>query len=190
MGYFANVYLVEVEKIKNSTQVKTTVYGGEVGGKAYFSWGQGKQPPGQLHSLADGTLFSDKKLIQLSGYPAIEKHKPSESFLLDVSFTPRNNDDPVVFHLVFKKHYVPKRDGEFFEQPCTPSISKNRDKLVITYGVQGPAAIRFPVMPIPAGSSLESYDIEKLVRPDEPLKSKRTVGINLYFFKFEWQFGG
>lgn len=192
MGYFGNLYLVEVYKEDALTKVKTTIYGGNLDGQtAYFSWGEGNRPKNQLYGFAGNTIFTDTQLIQLNGYPAIEEYDSSKEFLLDASFSPKDPvNDPVVFHLVFDKYYVPKRDGKIFEQPSKPSISKKGDKLVITYPVIGKAEIRFPVTPIPNNQSLNDYDLETLVRPDAIKGSKRTIGINLYFFKFEWQFEG
>lgn len=192
MGYFGNLYLVEIYREGAKTKVKTTIYSGHLNGQtSYFSWGEGDRPPSQLHGFAGNTIFTNTQLIKLDGYPVIEEYDSSQEFFLDASFSPKDpSKDPIVFHIVFDKYYVPKRDGEIFEQPSKPSISKKDEKLVITYPVIGKAEIRFPVIPIPNNKSLSNFDLETLVRPDPVKGSKKTVGINLYFFKFEWQFEG
>lgn len=189
MGHFANLYLIEIQKDRDITKVETSIYGGEVGESAYFSWGAGERPENQLQSFANGTLFCNKKLGLLSGYPLIERYPYGGPFVLDASFVPQNEESSVLLHIIFNKHFVPARDKKPFEQPCSPSVYKQDEKLILTYPIRGSFSLKFNVNSIKADENLASYDIEKLVDPALPTKQKRVVGINLYFFKFEWHIG-
>jgi hypothetical protein len=90
MGYFANLYLIEIFTRQNSAIVETTIYGGHIEPRAYFSWGPGERTEG-LQSYAHETLFSDTQLGKLPGYPMQEQYPADEPFLLDASFNERSD---------------------------------------------------------------------------------------------------
>lgn len=182
MGYFANLYLIEVSKNGNLTEVKTTIYGGNIGGRAYFSWGEGDRPPNQLHGFAGNTIFTDTQLIQFNGYPLEEKYESSKPFLLDASFMPQDPNDPVVFHLILN-NYIPMRNSTPFQQPSEPSIYKRENQLIITYPVVGKADLRFWVTQVKEGTSLDDFDITKLVQPEKARSGKFSFKFNLGIFE-------
>lgn len=185
MGYFANLYLVEVQRDGDSTVVETNIYRGGVDRTAYFTWGAGDRPGG-FRSYAHDTLFSDAKLKLLPAYPRIEKYDSSEPFLLDASFEPKQRDDAVLFHIVLYQSYVPMRNREPFIQPGRASVFIDERIISLTYPVRGSGQLQFWVTPIRAGESLTDYDLTKITVPS--VKNQRTakVGFSIGLISGEW----
>lgn len=182
MGFFANLYLIEIFTLQDSAIVETTIYGGHIEPKAYFSWGPAERPGG-LQSYAHETLFSDTKLERLPGYPMREQYPAKEPFLLDASFNPRELNDPVVFHLVLHERYVPMRNNTPFIQPTDPSVYKASEKIIITYPVIGSSNIRFWVTAMREGESLDDYDMSRIMIPEKVGPDKTIFGFNGGIFK-------
>jgi hypothetical protein len=120
MGYFANLYIVETLADKDSVTIETSIYGGEIEPKAYFSWGPGHRSE-NLYSYAHETIFSDSKLNLLPGYPMREQVGDPDRFLLEAQFTPLNKDYPVLYHFILPEDFVPLRNATII-QPTNPSV--------------------------------------------------------------------
>jgi len=189
MGYFANLYLVEVSTAGDLANVSTMIYGRGIGARAYFSWGPGDRPEG-LHPYGHGTLFCDIQLTLLKGYPLIERYPASEPFLLDASFTPRENSDPVVFHIILNESYVPMRNRNPFIQPSQPCAYRQQERIIITYPVVGSAGIRFWISRIKDNESLDDYDLTKIVQPEVRDPGKFKFKFNLGVFGVEREMTG
>ncbi len=178
MGYFANLYLVEVRQIRDRTIVETNVYSGDIGGTAYFTWGVEKRPEGYT-SYAHDTLFSDSRLNLIGAYPQFDSYESSEPFLLDGSFEPREGTDAVVFHIVLHKSYVPMRDREPFIQPSIASVYLSKDILTVTYPVRGSGQLKFWITPIRPGDSLIDYDLTKITTPDAKVRHSAKLNFGI-----------
>lgn len=183
MGYFANLYVAELTAKPDDVETRTLIYGREIGGRAYFSVGEGERPPG-LHSYANGTVFSDVELRLLPGYPLIQREgDDSETCLFEANFTPRQGDDPVMFHFLLPERFIPRRDKKPLDQPTIPFVSRVGDRLSATYPVIGPGTFRFWVEQLRTARSLDEYDLQKLFHPDEVRSVKWGFEFNLGFFK-------
>lgn len=136
MGYFTNLYIVDIAEVEgDKITVRTEVYGGPHD-RAYFCWGTGERPA-NMHSYAYGTVVCDKELALLTGYPAIETHSGAESLLIEASFNPMGTDDAVLFHFVLPERFIPRRDLEPLEQPTRPFVYLANGRIVVTYPTQG-----------------------------------------------------
>jgi hypothetical protein len=185
MGYFANLYLVEVEATEEQIKTRTSVYGSEIGPRAYFSFGEGQRPPG-LYSYAAGAIVSDVELKLLPPYPVVEVESENpDTCLFEAGFTPRDQQDPVMFHFVLPERFIPRRDREPFEQPRAPFVSRAGDRLRATYAVVGAADFRFHIERLEEGGTLDSYDIVKLFHPEGAKSTKVGVEFNFGILKFK-----
>jgi hypothetical protein len=192
MGYFANLYLVDAS-IKGATiEVEESVFGGEVGNGVYFSWAKGERPDG-MFPYAHGTMFSDKPLELLRGYPVKEVIKseegngPPQEFLLEAQFTPFDRTAPVVFHVLLPQHYVPLKTRTPFTQPCEPSVLLWDDRIVATFPAEGPATLRFWVGLRQTADPLNTYDLPNMFHPEPRRHIKTEFEVSIPFFK--WKFG-
>ncbi len=176
MGYFANLYVVEALATDEEVEVRTTIYRSEVGEKAYFCHGSGERPGG-LQSYAGGTIFCDRELDLLPGYPLVERRSNDDGCLLESDFTPAKSDDAVLFHFVLPPRFVPRRDREPLDQPDRPIVDVHDDRVIVTYGVTGPAVIRFAISPLSPDDELHDYQLHKLLHPEE--KDGRRFGFKL-----------
>jgi hypothetical protein len=185
MGYFANLYVVEVSTSASYIKVETSIFGAGLGQKAYFTWGPGSRSE-NLYSYGNGTIFSDTDLELLPGYPLLERYERSNPFLLETAFTPRNQNDPVIIHIMLPEHFVPKRDLTPFIQPCDPFIYTEGDRMIITYPAKGKAEVRFWISEIQDEESLREYDMTKIMRPEAKRSTKVELEINLGIFKIKF----
>jgi hypothetical protein len=183
MGYFANLYVIDASADEDGVTLSTNVFGSEIAPRAYFSWGVGQRPPG-MNEYADGTIFADSPLRLLPGYPLIEACRADpDHCLLEASFAPPANDDPVLFHVMLPLRFVPARVREPFTQPATPFLMRLGDRLIATYPAIGPAELRFWISRLPATDSLDSYDLANLFHPEARQAVKAEFEFNLGFFK-------
>lgn len=187
MGYFGYVYLVDAIASPPGVQVSTSVLGADMDSPAYFSWGTGARPPG-LHEYARGTLFSDKTLRLLPGYPVVEQSGQGGSdsdgrCLIEASFSPRHGDDPVLFHFLLPERFVPRRTAQPLEQPCRPFVSTLGERIVATYPVIGPAVVRFWIARLETRELMQDYDLTKILHPDEQRTTRAEFEFNLGIFK-------
>jgi hypothetical protein len=185
MGYFANLYVLEANANGADIATRTTIYGNEIGAAAYFCWGPGERP-NQLHSYANGTMLCDTELKSLPGYPLEERSENSTEFLIEANFQPRRADDPVLFHLILPKRFIPRRDMKPLEQPNKPFLYTTDDRIVATYPSVGTTAIRFWITRIGEQESLADYDLHKLLHPDEERPTKIGFEFNLGIFKLKY----
>jgi hypothetical protein len=185
MGFFANLYIAEIEAIDGRVQTRTSVYGSEIGPRAYFSFGEGQRPPG-LYSYANGAIVSDVELKLLPPYPLIEVESEDPDIrLFEAGFTPRDQQDPVMFHFVLPERFIPRRDREPFEQPRAPFVSRVGDRLCATYAVVGAANFRFHIERLEEGRTLDSYDPVKLFHPEGAKSTKVGIEFNFGILKFK-----
>ena len=187
MGYFAHLYTVELNADDEIVSSQTHVYGNEIAPVAYFGWGPGERPAG-LHSYAGGTVHSDADLKLLPGYPLRNTigDDPNNA-LVEANFRPRQSDDPVLFHFVLPKRFVPRRSLEPLEQPSRPFVYAEDDRVIATYAAAGPSVVRFWISRLQAQESLRNYDIEKLLHPEED--RRLNVGIEFNFGVFKLKLG-
>jgi hypothetical protein len=188
MGYFANLYTVEATANEDYVEVETAVYGGGAGERMYFSWGAG-QRAGNLYPYAHGTLFSSEPLNLLPGYPLIEHYPDVDNFLLEASFTPRHQDDPVLLHILLPEKYVPRRDRSPLSQPCDPFVHIHQGRMVITYPAVGTVTTRFWVNRMQEDESLSDYDETKILKPIKEDSLRTEFEINLGVFKVKFSQG-
>jgi hypothetical protein len=178
MGWFTNLYLVEVQQVDDRTIVETNVYDGNSGDIPYFTWGVDRRPKNYT-AYAHNTLFSNVQLDLIDVYPQHDVYESTKPFLLDASFQPRRPDHAVLFHIVLYQSYVPMRNSEPFIQPCPASVYLNKNILTITYPVQGSAQLKFWITPLRPGDSLVDYDLTKITTPDAKVKrsAKLSFGV-------------
>jgi hypothetical protein len=182
MGFFANLYVVEGTANKKAVKLRTTVYGSDIGPRAYFCYGPGKRPEG-LYPYAGGTVLCDTELKMLTGYPLVETHEGLDKCLVEANFTPRNPDDPVLFHFILPSRFIPRRDMKPLDQPGRPILFSVGDRVIATYPVIGPATIRFWTTRLRKTESIADYELEKLLHPEEERGAKVGFEFNLGFFK-------
>jgi hypothetical protein len=185
MGYFANLYVVEAEATGTTVQLRTLIYGKDIGPNAYFCWGPGERPSG-LHPYAGGTVLCDAQLRLLPAYPLIETCEDLDRCLLEATFRPRHDDDPVLFHFVLPKGFIPRRDMKPLDQPIRPFIDSVDERIIVTYPVIGPATIRFWVTRLEKHESIGDYEPHKLLHPDEERPPKIGFEFNLGVFKLKY----
>jgi hypothetical protein len=164
MGYFANLYLIEASTDQDSIRLETAVYGDEVGERATFSWIPGLRE-GPLFSFASDTIFCDKPLKLLPTYPVTTISDDPDRLTLDASFSPRHNDDPVVFHFRLPEDYVARADLHPLIQPVDPCVIVHEKFMTVTYPVSGAAKVSFEARPLQPGQSLADYDEQRILRP-------------------------
>jgi hypothetical protein len=185
MGYFANLYVVQAETTNKGITIRTMIYCSENVTRAYFCWGPGERPSG-LFSFAEKTVFCDTELRLLPGYPLDEGFDHPDQCLVEANFSPQKADDPVLFHIVLPKRFIPRRDMKPLEQPDRPFVYTMDERVIATYPVIGPAAIRFWITRIGATESIADYELHKLLHPDEERPSKIGFEFNLGIFKLKY----
>lgn len=185
MGYFANLYIVEVSASETTAQMRTTIYGNDIGPVAYFCWGPGDRPEG-LHSYAGGTVFCDSELKLLPGYPLDETFDDANQGLISANFTPRHRDDPVLFHFVLPERFIPRRDMKPLEQPVRPFVYTADQRIVATYPVIGAGRIQFWVTRLKQTETISDYEVHKFLHPEEehPLKMGFEFNVGVFKLKF------
>jgi hypothetical protein len=188
MGFFGHLYVAEMTAGTDAAEVVTTIYSGDIGGRAYFSWLQGDRPQ-QLIPYAGGTIFANRELNVLPGYPVKQRIAYAggpgvrNQFHFEASFHPQDVQEPVLFHLLFPPRFVPLRQQEPFRQPYEPSVDLRNNRLVATYAVTGPGSISYLVANRSEQDELSSYEVSTLFTPvaKEPLKMEYEFSLG--FFK-------
>jgi hypothetical protein len=183
MGYFANLYIVEIEATDAAIRTKTTIYSSEIGPFAYFCWGPGDRPAG-LHSYAGGTIQCDAELKLLPGYPLVETlGSDPDRALIEANFRPKHGDDPVLFHFLLPERFIPRRDMKPLDQPLRPFVYTAGERIIATYPVEGQTTIRFWITRLRNNESLADYAHEKLLHPDEKRSVKVSAEVNFGVLK-------
>ena len=187
MGYFANLYVVEVSASANRIEMSTCVFGAAIG-RAYFCWGGGTQPR-DLHAYARNTIFCDTPLQLLPGYPRVQDCEDPRGehgrCLIEASFQPRHGDDPVLFHFLLPTRFLPRRDLQPLVQPQPPFISLHENRLAATYPVVGRAEFRFKASRLNSNESFNDYDMAKILHPEGKTVVKAEVEFNFGVFKIK-----
>ncbi len=186
MGYFANLYIVEVDVADGVIKARTTIYGNWVNKDSYVCWGPGERPSG-LHSYANGTVCSDVELKLLPGYPMIETvgTSPDEA-LIQANFRPKGEKDAVLFHFVLPERFIPRGDLQPLDQPTEPFVYPAGERIVVTYPVEGRATVRFRISRIENHESLADFQYEKLLHSEAGRSLKVGVELNLGLFKLKF----
>jgi hypothetical protein len=189
VGFFAHLYLVEASADDAGVEVVTSAFGMDVWPRTFFSWAPGQRTT-RMYEYADGTLCADERLPLLPGFPVRWRCDPSagadeNSGLIVASFTPRRTDDPVLFHFLLPRGFVPRRDLQPLVQPCVPYVRISADRVVATYPVIGRGDIQFWVTRLSGGEALSDYDIKKILHPDEKRAVRVEFEINLGLFKIK-----
>ncbi len=187
MGYFANLYTVQVEENKKGIQTELRVYGkGLQDGAAYVCWGDGvRQPNNKLHEYADGTVVCDAELKLLTGYPYLEQSEDPHQCILEATFNPMHKDDAVLMHFMLPKRFIPRKDLKPLVQPVSPYIFSHKERLCIVYPCKGPTTVQFAISKIKEHESLKDFQTERLLHPDEVRAAKVELEINFIIFKFK-----
>jgi hypothetical protein len=185
MGYFANLYVIDITATSELIEYETSIYGADIEPRAYFTWGRGERPAG-LFSYAHDTIFSDQELKLMPGYPLRERQAGEpERLRVEASFNPRAHDDPVLFHILLPERFVPRRDLDTLVQPGKPYIDVQQDRVIVTYPVVGPGEVRFSASQLEPGDSLNNFDLVKVLEPEERNPLKAEVEFNLGVFKLK-----
>lgn len=189
MGFFAHLYLVEATADDAGVEVVTSAFGRDLWPRTFFSWAPGQHAT-RLYEYAEGTLCADERLPLLPGFPVRWRCDPSaggdeNSGLIEASFTPQKTDDPVLFHFLLPRGFVPRRGLQPLVQPCVPYVRIFVDRVVATYPVIGPAHIQFWITRLSKGEALSDYDVKKFLHPDEHRGLRAEFEVNLGVFKIK-----
>lgn len=193
MGFFSNLYLMEVQAVNDDTvSIRTEVYAAESGDVPYFSSIEGKRD-GLLNSYAHDTIFCSLPLKLLPHYPVNERqelgsrtgHIPP-SALIRAGFNPDMVDSATVCHVLLPDTFLPRRDLEPLVQPSVPYVKRKADWLILTWPMQGAFRIEFCITPLEEGDSLDNYDISKVLRKKDEPRVNVGAEINLGVLKFRF----
>jgi hypothetical protein len=190
MGFFAHLYVVEMTAGADTAEAVTTIYSGDIGQKAYFSWLRGDRAD-QLIPYAGSTIFADRELTILPGYPVRQTIAYAggpgvrDQFYFDASFHPPNQQEPVLFHLLFPPHFVPMRQREPFRQPSEPAVDLQNNRLIATYAVTGPTTLSYWVGNRNERDELSTYDVSTLFAPVAKEPWKMEFELNLWILKWK-----
>jgi hypothetical protein len=187
VGYFAYAYVVEgvEEPALSGIALTRSVYRAHLGSRALFSWDVGRRPPG-MYAYADNSLFSSEKLEPLPGYP-LEQNitlTDGEMFLLEEGFAPQFAEEPVLYHLLLPRRFVPRPDRKPLEQPAMASVATRDDRLIVSYATQGKADIRFWLSRLEASASITDYDLTRILKGPVSTAVDAKVEFNLGVVKF------
>jgi hypothetical protein len=187
MGYFAYAYIVDVVETDVDVLLTRSIYGvghGIPGDRALFSWDRGERPEG-MHAYANGALFCSNQLSLLPGYPFTRRMRHDEQYLMDEGFAPQADHESVLYHLTLPAHFVPCPDRPLMN-PSQPNVSLRGDRLSVTYGTQGDAAIKFWIRRLQPSESLTDFDLDRVLEIPASRSSKVEVEVNLGIFKFKF----
>lgn len=190
MGYFVHLYVVDLSCDGDSVKQETRVYGGEAGKSVYFSWGRGERPSG-LHEYAGSTVVSSIELPLLPTYPHAELlGRDCDSTLVEASFKPAHREHSVLYQFILPSRFIPKRASLPLEQPSRPFVEVVDGRIAITYETTGPSTIRFRIGRLREDDSLQNYEHEKLLHPDEVKSTSVSLEVNLGVFTLKIGRGG
>jgi hypothetical protein len=188
MGYFTYAYIVDGQLAKSGVDFTISAY--RAGDTAYFSWGAGDRP-GNMTAFASGTLFCDREMRLLPGYPRVERRKKSDFkesrfLLLEESFFPRNEHEPVLFHVVLPPGYIIRRDREPFTLTKSANVAVIGDRLVVTLPSKGNVDLRFWMAPLAEGETFDDFELNKFlsVPQKDPLKVGFEINLGVFKVKF------
>lgn len=191
MGFYGCAYVVEGEADAEGVTLTTTVFGpaGDLD-RALFFWSEGARPPG-LHSYANGSLHSSVPLWPIAGYPSTERRgaAPGESaslILIEENFRAQSSNEPVLFHFLLPRRFVPRRDLAPLITPSRPSVLLRDDRLSVTFVTTGEASVAFWAEAMSPGSDFASYDFNSLFDKPAVKSGKATIEINLGIVKFSF----
>jgi len=187
MGYFSYAYVVEGFADDDGVNQSTSIYAEHLDHPVFFSWGEGDRAPG-LHSYANGTLFSDTKLTQAPGYPRTQRlgDRAGESpdlVLIEENFTPRDANEPVLFHFVLPPHFVPRPDLSPLVTPSIPSVIRRGDALTATFVAKGGGDVRFWLSRLTNQTSFDDYDLYRIFNAPATKNANVTFELNLGIVK-------
>jgi hypothetical protein len=187
MGYFAYAYIVEVVESDVDLLLTRSVYSVDLsnpGRRALFSWDQGERVEG-MQSYANGALFCSNQLSILPGYPLTRRVRRADQYLIDEGFAPQADKESVLYHLTLPAHFVPCPDRPL-TNPSQPNVSRRGNRLSVTYGTQGDAAIKFWIRRLQPGESLADFDLDRVLEIPASRSSRVEVEVNLGMFKFKF----
>ena len=182
MGYFTNLYTVETSEYTGRLVTTTNVYGLHGPRKAYFAWMPGRLSQ-EMYGYANNTIFCDKQLKLLPGYPCVED-PINPDCIVEAGFTPDYLDAPVICHFVLPPHFVPEKDWQYRIQPALANVKVVGPCVVATFGMKGVFAIRFKIRCLQPGEKLEHFIIPTLFDANKDAKTKMGVELNLGIAKF------
>lgn len=188
MGYFAYAYIVDVVESDVDVLLTRSIYTVDLrnpDNRALFSWDMGERPAG-MHAYANGALFCTNQLSILPGYPLTRRLRRDEQYFIDESFAPQADNESVLYHLTLPAHFVPCPDRPL-TNPSQPNVSRRGNRLSVTYGTQGDAAIKFWIRRLQPGESLADFDLDRVLEIPVSRSFKVELEVGLPgFFKFKF----
>ena len=189
MGYFSNLYVVEIDADDRVITARTSVYEGESSGAPYFSWGPGERGPG-VTPYARDTIFCDSPLKILPGYPLVERlGDDADHAAVEAIFGSKDDHKAVLMHFLLPENFVPSRDPKSIEQPARPFAYVAGNRVIATYVAKGQVTVRFSISRLQPGRLMSQYDPMKILNPEQASDIKLGMEINLFFVKFKLEQG-
>ena len=183
MGFFSYAYVIEGEVDQNGVSLSVSAY--SCGGPLLFSWGPGVRAQ-ELESLADGTLFCEKRLTPLRGYPRLDQRQDTDNALyVEENFFPPHRDEPVLFHVLLPRRFVLMPNRKPFTLSSEANIALKNDRIFFTLPTVGGADLRFWIKQLPANESLADYDLSHLLSPLVGRTPKLSFELNLGLAKIK-----
>ena len=192
MGYFANLYLIEMDAVAEETvSLTTTIFCGESEPAPFFSWIRDDRS-GLENEYANGTIFSDAKLRPLSGYPIVETQDLAQSqrlgrdgFQTRAQFTPRAKESPTVVHVVLPAYFIPRKDLGVL-QPGPPFVKLKDNRLILTWATRDSIDLAFWSSRLKPRETFDQYDLDRITFADDVRVARQGMEINLGFVKFKF----
>jgi hypothetical protein len=180
MGFFSYVYVINGTESKDCITLSITAFKAE--DKAFVSWGTGTRSPGLIPVLeTDETLFCDKQLEKLPGYPRLDNRPATGGVSLNELYIEESfltgNKEPVLFHVILPPRFVIRPNLTPFTLDSKANVAVKDDRLFFTWPTVGGDNLRFWIARLRETESLDHFDLYRLAVP--PGNGTPKIGFEL-----------